>query len=414
MDIYEELKWRNLIKDVSDENLAKELFKKGGFKFYTGFDPTADSLTVGHLVQIIRIKMLENLGFIPYVLIGGATGLIGDPRESSERKLLDEKTALENSEAIKNQLEKYLDNKKTIFVNNYDWLKKLDLVSFLRDYGKLFNISYMLAKETIKKRLDSGISFTEFTYTILQAIDFYYLYKNYGVEVQFGGSEQWGNITSGLELIRKNMGADTKVLGLSSHLLLKSDGTKFGKSEDGALFLDKNKTTPYQLYQYFYNCSDKDLLDYFKFLTFTPKEEILEIIKKHEEAPHLRYAQEILAGSIVKFVHGEKELKIAKNITNTLFSGDIENLSEGELDTLYKSTGKLEVLKDDGILNVLTKVGLSSSNREAREFIKSGAILLNGKKVVDEKQSIKSSDTLFNKYVILKRGKKNFKMVLLK
>lgn len=408
MNVYEELLWRDMIKDVSDEELAKELLNKKGTKFYTGFDPTAESLTVGHLVQIIRIKFLENQGLIPYILVGGATGLIGDPKETGERKLLDLKTTLSNAKSIKKQMSKFFNPEITTFVNNYDWLKNLDLISFLRDYGKLFNINYMLAKDSVKARIESGISYTEFSYMILQAIDYLYLYKKYNIQMQFGGSEQWGNITAGLELIRKVIGPNEKVLGLSSYLLLKKDGTKFGKSEDGALFLDKKLTSPYELYQYFINTDDKDILTYLKLLTLMPKKEIESLLKCHNEAPEKRLAQKRLAEEITTFVHGVHAFKRAEKISNVLFSGDAKDLNKSELEMLFTSKSIPKVNLGDGFLNILTKVEIAKSNREAREFIKSGAITFNGITLKDERGTLEKDMTLFGKYLVIKRGKRKF------
>lgn len=414
MNIYEELKWRDMVKDVSDEKLANILLNKKGVKFYAGYDPTAESLTVGHLVQIIRTKFLENNGLIPYVLVGGATGLIGDPKETNERKLLDLKTSLNNAKAIQKQLSKFFDPKKVIFVNNYDWISKIDTITFLRDFGKLFNINYMLAKETVKARLEQGISYTEFSYMILQSIDFWHLFKNENVQIQFGGSDQWGNITSGLELIRKLEGPDKEVLGLSSFLLLKKDGTKFGKSESGALYLDENLTSPYELYQYFINTDDKDLLTYFKLLTLVPREEILSLLENHEQKPEARLAQERLAQEIVTFVHGEKAYKSAKNITEVLFGGDIKKLKKDELELLFRNKDIPTIELGDGLLNILTLVGISSSNREAREFIKNGAITFNGETLKDERATLTKEMLLEGKYGIIKRGKRKFALAKVK
>jgi len=251
MKLYDELLWRGLIKDVSNEEKARELLDHDQIKFYCGFDPTGESLTIGHLVQVVRMLLLEKYGHTPIVLIGGATGLIGDPRQTSERKLLTLEESLQNAEKIKLQLSQFLDPNKAIFVNNYDWIGKIDMISFLRDYGKHFSINYMIAKDTVQKRLEIGISYTEFSYMLIQAIDFLHLYRELDCKLQFGGSDQWGNITTGLELIRKLEGENSKAIGLSSPLLLKADGSKFGKSESGALWLDGNLTSPYEVYQYF-------------------------------------------------------------------------------------------------------------------------------------------------------------------
>ncbi|MDY0133573.1 MAG: tyrosine--tRNA ligase, partial [Acholeplasmatales bacterium] len=282
MSLYEKLMWRGMIKDVSDADKAKKLIDdKKPVKFYIGYDPTGESLTIGHLVQIVRMMYLEKHGHTPVVLIGGATGLIGDPRATAERKLLALEDSLQNAEKIKNQIKRFLPN--AIYVNNYDWLGKIDLITFLRDYGKHFNVNYMLAKETVQARLETGISYTEFSYMILQSMDWLHMYENMDVKIQFGGSDQWGNITSGLELIRKTFDVNHEAVGMSSPLLLKSDGTKFGKSERGAIWLDENLTTPYELYQFFLNTADDDVETFLKMLTLLEKDEIDGIIKTHLE-----------------------------------------------------------------------------------------------------------------------------------
>src|SRR5690606_1275165 len=289
--------WRGMVKDVSNVEAAKKLMNEKQTKFYVGYDPTGESLTVGHLVQIVRMKYLQKHGHIPVVLIGGATGLIGDPKETQERKLLALDQSLANANKIETQIKKLLGG-NAIFVNNYDWISKIDTITFLRDYGKYFNIAYMLAKDTVQKRIDIGISYTEFSYMILQSIDWLHLFKEQDVKIQFGGSDQWGNITSGLELIRKVVGENDAV-GLSSPLLLKADGTKFGKSETGALWLDENLTSPYELYQYFFNASDKDIENYLKLLTTLEREEIETLLKESREKPELRIAQRRLAEEVV-------------------------------------------------------------------------------------------------------------------
>lgn len=409
--IYDDLLWRNMIKDVSNEELARKLLEERKFSFYTGFDPTGESLTVGHLVQIIRIRYMLDLGFKPYVLIGGATGLIGDPREVGERKLLDEQTALSNANMIKKQLSQFLDPCRCVFVNNYDWIKKIDTISFLRDYGKAFNINYMLAKDVVNRRLDSGISFTEFSYMILQALDFLHLYQKHGVKVQFGGSDQWGNITAGLDLIKKESGADNDCLGISSPLLLKSDGKKFGKSENGALFLNPSLTSPYEMYQYFLNTDDKDTLLYLKVLTLLPRQTIEEVITKHSEAPEKRLAQKKIASEVCKFIYGEAGLKEAENITNALFNTNISNLSNGELEQLYKASERIEIKKDSNIVEALVVSKLAQSNREAREFISNNAISINDNIINDQNYTLGALSALYKKYFVIRRGKKKYQIV---
>lgn len=413
MKLFEELLWRNLVKDVSNEEQAKELLNSGNAKFYIGFDPTGESLTVGHLVQIVRMRLLQMYGHTPVVLIGGATGLIGDPRATSERTLLTLEQSLKNAELIKEQISKYLDPKDTIYVNNYDWIKDLDMITFLRDYGKHFNINYMLAKETIQSRLDTGISYTEFSYMLIQAIDFLKLYETQNVQIQFGGSDQWGNITTGLELIRKVKGKNS-ALGLSSPLLLKSDGEKFGKSESGAIWLDRNLTSPYEMYQYFFNTADNDISNYLRSLTLLTKEEIIFLEESSKNNPGERLAQRTLANEVVKFVHGEEGLAEAISITEALFNEDYKSLSLEAFKDLEKSFSVYEAKTDENIIDFVRDSKLSQSNREAREFINNGAITLNGNKITDLEYKLSKNDAFYDKYIILKRGKRRTSLLIIK
>lgn len=412
MKLYDELKWRGLIKDVTNEKRAEELLNGKGVKFYCGFDPTGESLTVGHLVQIVRIMLLEKHGHIPVVLIGGATGLIGDPRQTSERKLLSLETSLRNAQMIRKQIGKFLPN--AIYVNNHDWIKDIDLITFLRDYGKFFNINYMLAKENVQSRLETGISYTEFSYMILQALDWLHLYETNNVVMQFGGSDQWGNITTGLELIRKKHDENHKAVGMSSPLLLKSDGTKFGKSESGAIWLDENITTPYEIYQYFLNTSDEDVETFLKMLTLFEVSTIEELVLASKEKPEERIAQKALAEAVTKLIHGEEALEQALNVTESLFSGSFDNLTENEFNMLEKSLDHFETSEELPILKALTETKLAQSNREARTFIQSGAISLNDKKIDDIYHTIKKEDGYYNKFVILKRGRKRYSLITFK
>lgn len=400
-----------MIKDVSDENVAKKLLNGKNVRVYCGFDPTGESLTVGHLVQIIRMKLLEKYNHTPVVLIGGATGLIGDPKETSERKLLTLEESLHNAKMIEAQIRKYLPN--AIYVNNYDWIKKIDLISFLRDYGKNFNVNYMLAKDTVSKRLETGISYTEFSYMILQAIDWLHLYENYDVKIQFGGSDQWGNITSGLELIRKKLG-ETKTVGMSSPLLLKSDGTKFGKSESGTIWIDENLTSPYELYQYFINTGDDDIENYLKTLTLLEPKEIDVLVAKQKEVPESRIAQKALAEEVCAFAHGRNTLKMVINVSESLFSGDLSNLTKEELVLAYNALEGVEIENNVSIIKALTETNLASSNREARTFIQSGAVSVNDIKVEDFNTILLKENAYYERYMIIRRGKKRFQMVKFK
>ena len=413
MKLYEELVWRGFIKDVSDETLAKELLNNDKVTFYCGFDPTGESLTIGHLVQIIRILLLQKYGHKPIVLVGGATGLIGDPKESGERKLLTLEESLKNAEKIKNQLSKYIDFNDAIMVNNYDWISKINVIEFLRDYGKNFTINYMLAKDSVTSRLESGISYTEFSYMIIQAIDFMHLYKEYNCRLQFGGSDQWGNITAGLELIRRVISDNEKVIGISSYLLTKADGTKFGKSEKGALWINKDLTSAYTLYQYFINSSDNDVVPYLKSLTLLEPEKIMELEESVKSEPHLRKAQKELAKEIVVFLHGSEEYEKALKITDALFSGNILDLSKEDLEDALKDAEVFDV-KEGNILDILVDNNVVSSKREAREFITNGALYLNGNKIESEELILNKSNTLYDKYFVFRKGKKYYYLGILK
>lgn len=408
MSLYKTLQQRDMIKDVSDELLATSLLDKGNTTFYCGFDPTGQSLTVGHLVQIVRMKLLQSYGHHPIVLIGGATGLIGDPKQTSERKLLTLEESLENASKIEKQLKHFLGENAT-YVNNYDWVKNIDMIGFLRDYGKQFSINYMLAKDTVSKRLETGISYTEFSYMLIQAIDFLHLYDHHQCKIQFGGSDQWGNITTGLELIRKTH-QDSQALGLSSPLLLKSDGTKFGKSESGTLWLDETLTSSYELYQYFLNASDADVLNYLNMLTLLTNEDIQTIMEKHQQAPHERHAQKTLAKEVVSMVHGEKGLLQAEKVTRALFSGSFDDLSEADFFVLKQV---LDVSEITHIMDALIALGLAASKREAREFISNQAISMNGAKLTDSEYQFTVKDAYYDRFIVLRRGKKKYGLIIL-
>lgn len=408
MSLYKTLQTRDMIKDVSDETLAKRLLDQEQTTFYCGFDPTGQSLTVGHLVQIVRMKLLQQHGHHPIVLIGGATGLIGDPKQTSERKLLTLEESLENAAKIEKQLKHFLGEDAT-YVNNYDWIRNIDMIGFLRDYGKQFSINYMLAKDTVAKRLETGISYTEFSYMLIQAIDFLHLYNNHQCKIQFGGSDQWGNITTGLELIRKT-NQNSEALGLSSPLLLKSDGTKFGKSESGTLWLDVTLTSAYELYQYFLNASDADVLNYLYMLTLLSNEDIKKIMDDHENAPHLRHAQKVLAKEVVEMVHGQKGLLQAENVTKALFEGTFDLLTKDDFKVLAQV---LQTTEEVDIMDALISLDLASSKREAKEFIMNQAVSVNGNKITDSAYTFSNIDAYHEKFIVLRRGKKKYGLIIL-
>ena len=408
MKFYDELKWRGLIKDEAGEDLEK-ILNDCNATFYWGTDPTSDSLHIGHFSSLVTAKRLAKAGFKPILLIGGATGMIGDPRPTSEREIMPKEVVLGNVAAIKKQVEEIFNGNVEV-VNNYDWTKDINILDFLRDIGKYINVNYMLAKDIINRRLETGITFAEFTYTLLQGYDYLHLYQTKGVTLQVAGSDQWGNITTGIELINKKLGKTAYAFTMP--LILDSTGKKFGKSEGNALWLDKNKTSSYQIYQYFINSADDKVEEYLKVFTFLSKEEIEELMKKHTEKPEERYAQKALAYEVIKDLHGEEEANKAIKITEALFSGDIKSLSEEELvdamagvDT-YNSTSK-------NIVDLLVDTGILSSKREAREFISNGSISLNGEKVNDLEMVVNKETSLYNKYVIIRRGKKKYYLVIL-
>ncbi|MEA5026259.1 MAG: tyrosine--tRNA ligase [Erysipelotrichaceae bacterium] len=416
MEFFEELKWRGLVKDVTDEDSLRERLKKP-LTCYCGFDPTGDSLHVGHLQQILLLRRYQAHGHRPIALCGGATAMIGDPRPTTERALQSLETIAANAESIKHQLAKLLDfdgANGAVMVNNYDWLGKIGVLEFLRDYGKHFNINYMINKDIVASRMDSGISFTEFTYTILQAADFLHLYENYDCILQIGGSDQWGNLTSGCELIRK-VKTDAKVFGITSPLITRSDGTKFGKSEGGkSVWLNPERTSSYEFYQFWLNTPDHDIEDYLKRLSFKSPEIIRQLISEQEAAPHLRTAQKALAEELTILLHGGEGLASALKITNTLFGGDISELSAKELQEGLYDAPKTAV--DDGLelTEVLISAKIAGSKREARELINNNSIMVNGQKVTDPGLAIRKADAKDQELTIIKKGKKNYFVITFK
>lgn len=413
MNIYEELSWRGLVNDISD--LEKfNLLMEQGISVYVGVDPTADSMHIGHLLPILVLKRFQMAGYQPVALMGGGTGQIGDPSgRSSERTLLDLETIKDNVLKIRKQVEFILrdDNiydKQVMIANNADWGNKINMYEFLRDYGKYFNISYMMAKDSVTSRLEGGLSFTEFSYTILQAMDWYIMNQEYGVNVQIGGSDQWGNITSGLELIRKK-DPEAICVGLTLPLITKSDGTKFGKTAGGAIWLDAKKTSPYELYQFFLNTADADVIDYLKKFTFLSKSEIEDLEKELAEKPHERAAQKMLAKQMVELLHGEQAYQHALDISKALFSGDIKSLDINEIKASFNGVPSVDYDQDGiDVVNFLVDTKINSSKREAREFINNGSITINGDKITSE-DFIISRENAFNKEItIVRKGKKKY------
>ena len=402
MTLFEDLQWRGLINDVSSPDLEKKL-NEGGLTFYIGTDPTADSLHVGHLSSFLISKRLKDAGHNPILLVGGGTGLIGDPRPTTERPMISKETVEKNFESLKSQVEKIFGFK---VVNNYDWLSKINTLDFLRDYGKYFNINYMLDKDIIRRRLDEGITYTEFSYMILQATDFKYLHENFGVNMQCAGSDQWGNITAGIDLIRKTTGDE--VYGFTMPLVTDSQGRKFGKSEGNALWLDKDKTSSYQLYQFFVNVEDCKVIDYLKIYTFLSKEEIEDLEKKNNEHPELREAHKALAREIITFLHGKEEYEKAVNLADHLFQNKFSDLSKNDIEDLFKNADIKEIEENKNITDVLVELGAVSSKREAREFLGNGAISINGEKVTDTNLIVSKDLFIENSYLVIKRGKKNY------
>ncbi len=416
MNLYNELKWRGLIKDVSDEVLAKQLLNEEKITFYCGFDPSAPSLTIGNFVQVVRMRLLQKYGHKPIALVGGATGLIGDPKESGERKLLTLEQSLDNAKGLERQLSKYVDftgDNGAILVNNYDWISKINVIEFLRDYGKEFSINYMLNKEVVASRLQAGLSYTEFSYILLQSIDFLHLYNNYNCRLQFGGSDQWGNITAGLELIRKKTGHGDKAIALSSPLLLKADGTKFGKSESGTLWLDPKLTSPYVIYQYLINAGDNEVIDYLKALTLLSKGEIESLTEKLKTQPEKRESQKRLGEEVVKFLHGLKACDQVVKITECLFTGSVDLLSGDEIEQLNNNIPTTNISTAMDIVNLLVEASIAPSRREARELITNGAIYINGEKVTNVDSIIDNDLAIDNKYIVIRKGKKNYFLIII-
>jgi len=417
----DELKWRGMIHDVTPS--TSEYLEKNKTSGYIGFDPTADSLHIGNLVQIMTLVHFQKSGHKPIILIGGATGMIGDPSgKSKERKFLDEKTLSNNQNKIQLQFEKFLDfdsKNSAYIVNNKTWFEDFNLLSFLRQIGKHISVNYMMAKDSVKNRLETGISFTEFSYQLIQGYDFYWLWKNKSVKIQFGGSDQWGNILTGNELIRRIEGGES--FALTTPLITKSDGGKFGKTEDGNVWLDEKKTSPYKFYQFWINISDDDASKFIKIFTLKDEEEVKNLIKSHEKEPHLRILQNALADEITQRVHGEKKLDIAKSTSQILFGkfkkDDFDNLKEDIMKSLSTAVPCVKLKKEEinsdfkSLLTEISNFEIFSSKSELIRLIKNNGLSINKEKISDDGYDI-SENLKFNKYLLLQKGKKNYTFII--
>lgn len=402
MSNWEELEYRGLVKDVAGEGL-KDKINNERLIFYWGTDPTADSLHLGHYSSLITAKRLMLMGHKPILLCGGATGRIGDPRPTAEREIMPIETLEHNIGCIRKQIDKIFGGKAKL-VNNFDWFKNYNFLDFLRDIGKYINVNYMLAKDIIDRRLETGITYAEFSYMLIQGFDFLHLYREEGCTLQVEGSDQWGNITTGIDLIRKIEGKE--VYGFTMPLILDAQGNKFGKSEGNALWLDKNKTSSYELYQYLINTDDKKVEEYLKVFTFLTPEEIMSIIKQHEEAPHLRIAQKALARCIITDLHGEEEYGNALHVSECLFNDKIKTLSAEEVLSGFKGVPTIHLEKEITLLDLLVNHSICSSRREAREMLESGAISINNEKYSDENTLIVKEMGIENRIIVIRKGKK--------
>ena len=400
MTLYEDLKWRGLIKDEAGDDL-EDIINSCDKTFYWGTDPTADSLHIGHYSSLITAKRLAKAGHHPLLLVGGSTGLIGDPRPTAEREIISKEEVNNNFNAIKKQIEGIFNGNVEV-VNNYDWTKDYTFLDFLRDIGKYINVNYMLSKDIISRRLDSGITFAEFAYTLLQGYDFLYLYEHKNCIMQVEGSDQWGNITTGIELINKKLGK--KAYAFTMPLILDANGEKFGKSAGNALWLDEDKTSSYELYQYLLNSDDSKVEEYLKVFTFLSKEEIENIMKDQNKRPESRIAQKMLAKEFITDLHGKESYERAVSISEALFSGNVKELTDKEIETAFKGVEIFKVDPEKTILELLVETGVTSSRREAREFLTGNAISVNGDKVTDENFKIDNT----RKYNIIRRGKKKY------
>ncbi len=404
MNLFEDLKWRGLIKDQAGEDLEKKLNDEK-ITFYWGTDPTADSLHIGHYSSLVTAKRLAKYGHHPILLVGGATGLIGDPRPTAEREIIAKDTLNKNLEGIKKQVDKIFEGKAEI-VNNYDWMKDYNFLEFLRDVGKYINVNYMLNKDIIDRRLETGITYAEFSYTLIQGYDFLHLFENKNCIMQVEGSDQWGNITTGLDLIKKKTGKEAYAFTMP--LVTDSYGNKFGKSEGNALWLDINKTSSYELYQYLINVEDCMVIEYLKIFTFLSHEEIESLAKSNEENPHLREAHKALAREIITDLHGKEEYEKAVKISQVLFSGNLKELSQEELNDAFKNMPTYKLDNSRNIVDLLVEANICSSKREAREFVNNNSISINGEKINDLEFIISKDNAITDTMTVIRKGKKKY------
>ena len=414
-ELLKDLEWRGLINDCTDIEALDGFLNGGSISLYAGFDPTADSLHIGHLLPVLMLRRFQQAGHKPLPLVGGATGYIGDPTGRSEERQVNSPEVIAGwSQKIKNQLSNFLEfegENAAEMQNNYEWTANVGMLEFLREWGKHFNINYMLSKESVMSRLDHGMTYTEFSYTILQGIDFKELYERKNCVLQIGGSDQWGNIVSGLEVIRKTNSHEAKAVGLTLPLVMKSDGTKFGKTAGGAVWLDATKTTPYEMYQFFVNTADADVMKFIKYFTFLTRLEIEQIEQEFQKAPHERLAQKTLAKELVSLVHGEGAFHQALKITQALFSGDIAALTSDEIAVGFKDVPSVTVSEDVGLIDLLVTTGAATSKREAREFITNSSVMINGEKQTNLEFIVKKQNAIDERFTILRRGKKKYFLV---
>lgn len=414
--LLEDLAWRGLLYQQTDAEGIEKLITDEKISLYCGVDPTADSMHIGHIVPLLTLRRFQLHGHRPILLVGGATGMIGDPSgRSEERQLQTTEQIDKNVLGIKKQMEQIFDFQSengAQMVNNSEWIGAMNVIEFLRDFGKLININYMLGKDSINSRLDSGLSFTEFTYTLIQGIDFNHLFNHYNCRIQIGGSDQWGNITTGLEMIRKTHEEETKAFGITIPLVTKADGTKFGKSSTGAVWLDAKKTSPYEFYQFWINTADADVIKYMKIFTFLERGVIEDFQVLVENEPHLRKAQIALGEEMTRLIHGQDALEQAVRISQALFSGNLKELTAGEMKDAFKDIPSVEMTKETkNVVDFIVDSGVSASKRQAREDVTNGAISINGEKVTDVAYKVGEADRLEDEFMIIRRGKKNYKMI---